>query len=232
MGKRCLVQTWSTITLHCESEFQIHLTRQELFLAFLLVILFLIFIQTKGLLNWMQKYLCNQSNKEVLILVLHPSSHCLGFGQKPFPEHCAFQWAEVADVSETPLKCFSPFDVSSKRGSFFKNVKNEGCFYRYAPDFFGIARQPDLSSFPLTGWWCGSLAKKKVWQRNPCPHGGRQPLGCGHAHVRVHRHPVLHALLTSAGFLAKFQGHRYLLAVAMLQWEPLQKLWFVALVLL
>ena len=78
-----------------------------------------------------------------------------------------------------------------------------------------FSRQPDnLYSFPVAGWWFGSLAKKKVWQRNPCPYGGRQPLGCRYAYVRVHRHAVLHAVFTSAGFLAKFQGHRYLLAVS------------------
>lgn len=77
-----------------------------------------------------------------------------------------------------------------------------------------LSRQPDFSSFPLAGWWCGSLAKKKVWQRNPCPYGGRQPLGCRYAYVRVHWHALLHTVFTSAGFLAKFQGHRYLLAVS------------------
>lgn len=78
----------------------------------------------------------------------------------------------------------------------------------------GLSRQPDFSSCPLAGWWCGSLAKKKVWQRNSCPYGGRQPLGCRYAYVWVHRYAVLHTVFTSAGFLAKFQGHRYLLAVS------------------
>lgn len=144
-----------------------------------------------------------------------------------------FQWAEAAGVSETPGMFQSIWWLLKWRIRICNRILE---MWKMRAAFIDLRQTalalPDLSSFPLTGWWCGSLAKKKVWQRNPCPYGGRQPLGCRHAHVRVHRHPVLHTLFASAGFLAKFQGHRYLLAVAMLLWEPLQKLEFVALLLL
>ena len=83
-----------------------------------------------------------------------------------------------------------------------KMWKMEAVFIYLHQTALGLSRQPDFSSFPLAGRWCGSLAKKKVWQRNPCPYGGRQPLGCRYAYVWVHRHVVLHTVFTSAGFLA------------------------------
>lgn len=124
---------------------------------------------------------------------------------------CSNQWAEVVVVLEVPLICFSPFERLLKE-SLSRKMKIVFIYLHLTA--LALSRRPDFSSFPLAGWWFGSLAKKKVWQRNPCSYGGRQPFGCRYAYVRVHWHAVLHAVFTSAGFLAKFQGHRYLLAVS------------------
>lgn len=119
---------------------------------------------------------------------------------------CSNLWTEI--LLEVPLICFSPLEWLLE----IWKVMIVRIFLQL--NALALSRQPDFSSSPLAGWWCGSLAKKKIWQRNPCPYGGGQPLGCRYAYVWVHRHPVLHTVFSSVGFLAKSQRDRYLLAVS------------------
>lgn len=123
---------------------------------------------------------------------------------------CSNQWAELV-LLEVPLICLSV----SPKGELFL-LKQEKLIHLSVCTWLRWHCLGSLTClpFPLAGRWCGSLAKKKIWQRNPCTYGGGQPLGCWYAYVWVHRHTVFHTVFTSLGFLAKSQRDRCVLAVS------------------